>query len=73
MPVVQQAYLAEQVTSLSQLCDIYTSPVSGQSSPIRIIHTTPTKVEPGGELKQDIVQFYKNTGLESAAREVGTV
>ncbi|WAR27375.1 TFDP1-like protein [Mya arenaria] len=52
--------MAKSNTTLASLWD------DGQSSPIRVIHTTPTKVEGSGELKQEFVKFYRTTGLESS-------
>ncbi|XP_052104406.1 transcription factor Dp-1-like [Mytilus californianus] len=43
-----------------------------QSSPMKIIQTTPTRgASGGGEIKDDIVKFYKDSGLEPVAKEVG--
>lgn len=43
-----------------------------QMSPIKIIQTTPTRgASNGAEIKDDIVRFYKDSGLEPVAKEVG--
>lgn len=43
----------------------------GQPSPLKVIHTTPVKAEgAGSELREDVVRFYKTTGLETIAKEV---
>ncbi|KAK7482852.1 hypothetical protein BaRGS_00025885 [Batillaria attramentaria] len=47
----------------------------GQGSPIRITApTTPSKSAAGGvELRDDIVKYYKENGLETFAKEVGII
>ena len=43
-----------------------------QMSPMKIIQTAPTRgASSGGEIKDDIVKFYKDSGLEPVAKEVG--
>ena len=38
---------------------------------MKIIQTTPTRgASGGGEIKDDIVKFYKDSGLEPMAKEV---
>lgn len=41
-------------------------------SPVKIMQTTPTRGASGGtEIKDDLVKFYKDSGLEPVAKEVG--
>lgn len=40
-------------------------------SPVKIMQTTPTRGASGGtEIKDDLVKFYKESGLEPVAKEV---
>ena len=42
-----------------------------QGSPVKIMATTPGKAAGNGtEIRQDIVRFYKDSGLEPVAKEV---
>lgn len=44
----------------------------GQASPVKLTAVTPTK-SGNLELKDDLTKFYKDTGLESYAKEVDLV
>jgi hypothetical protein len=45
---------------------------TAQMSPMKIIQTAPTRgASSGGEIKDDIVKFYRDSGLEPVAKEVG--
>ncbi|XP_060581622.1 transcription factor Dp-2-like [Ruditapes philippinarum] len=60
--------MANSSTTLASLWD------DGQQSPLKVIHTTPVKMESGAnELKEDVIRFYKTTGLEDVAKEHGIV
>ena len=47
--------------------------IAGQPSPTKVLQSTPVKMEHSGELKDDLVKFYKTTGLESIAKEVNFI
>ncbi|XP_060081205.1 transcription factor Dp-1-like [Ylistrum balloti] len=44
-----------------------------QGSPVKILQGTPTKSSNGSEFRDDIVKFYKDSGLEPVAKEVGII
>lgn len=52
-------------TTLASLWD------DGQTSPIRILQSTPTKAGPTAELKEDFARVFKTTGLDVVAKEHG--
>ncbi|BFZ06138.1 hypothetical protein BsWGS_09177 [Bradybaena similaris] len=43
----------------------------GQGSPRHITAVTPSKTLSGGNSKDELIQFYRNTGLDSVAKDVG--
>ncbi|KAL3847970.1 hypothetical protein ACJMK2_018858 [Sinanodonta woodiana] len=58
--------MANSNTTLASLWD------DGQSSPIKILHTS-SQNSHGTEMKDEIVRFYKDSGLENVAKEVGII
>lgn len=57
-------------TTLASLWD----EVSGHNSPLRTLQSTPTKVmvtTAGSEIKEDALRFYRHSGMEGVAKEVG--
>ncbi|XP_045199514.1 transcription factor Dp-1-like [Mercenaria mercenaria] len=58
--------MANSSTTLASLWD------DGQPSPLKVIQTTPVKMEGGtSELKEDVIRFYKTTGFEGMTKEHG--
>ena len=43
---------------------------SGQISPMRTITASPLRTTGTVEINNDVIQFYKDTGLENVAKEV---
>lgn len=52
-------------TTLASLWD------DGQSSPIRILQSTPTKAGPTAELREDFARVYRASGLDVVAKQHG--
>lgn len=52
-------------TTLASLWD------DGQSSPIKILQSTPTKAGPSAELREDFARVYRASGLDVVAKEHG--